>query len=216
VLVTSSTKDALKIGSFTVIITLSKVVIDAIQLFRGLQVLTRIVILAGLLSVTCTLRAQSEPTASRIGDLKVGGGLSSAASDYGNRYNGGAAYVNLDFLPHIGVEGEFHFVKDSNDLYEKTYEAGGRYFFHHGRLSPYAKVMYGRGVFNFPPLGDGFRANLAYNIMAGGIGGDYIVKPYLVVRADWEYQNWFGFQNSSLSPNILTVGAAYRFPAHRK
>jgi len=179
-------------------------------------VLTRIVILAGLLGATCGLRAQSEPTASRIGDLKLGGGFSSANSDYGDRYNGGAAYVDFNFLPHIGVEGEFHFVKDSNDLYEKTYEVGGRYFFHHGKLSPYVKAMYGRGVFNFPAWSDGFRPNLAYNIMAGGIGGDYLVKSYLVVRADWEYQNWFGFQNSSLSPNILTVGAAYRFPAHRK
>jgi hypothetical protein len=212
----SSTKDALRVGSFTVIITLSRVFLNPIQLFRGFQVLTRIVILAGLLSVTCALKAQSEPTASRVGDLKVGGGLSSAASDYGDRYNGGAAYVNFDFLPHIGVEGEFHFVKDPNDLYEKTYEVGGRYFFHHGRLSPYAKVMYGRGVFNFPEEADGFRPNLGYNIMAGGIGSDYILKPYLVVRADWEYQTWFGFENSSLSPNILTVGAAYRFPARHK
>jgi Outer membrane protein beta-barrel domain len=201
---------------FTVIITMFRVFLNPIQHFRGFQVLTRIVILAGLLSVTGALQAQSEPTASRVGDLKVGGGVSSAASDYGGRYNGGAAYVNLDFLPHIGVEGEFHFVKDANDLYEKTYEVGGRYFFHHRRLSPYVKVMYGRGVFNFPEAADGFRPNLAYNIMAGGIGTDYIVKPYLVVRADWEYQSWFGFENSSLSPNILTLGAAYRFPARRK
>ena len=37
--------------------------------------------------------------------------------------------------------------------------------------------MYGRGVFNFPALPDGFRANLAYNLVAGGIGVDYRVKP---------------------------------------
>ena len=98
--------------------------------------LTRIVILAGLLSVTCTLKAQSEPTASRVGDLKIGGGFSTANSDYGDRYNGGAAYVNFDFLPHIGVEGEFHFVKDPNDLYEKTYEIGGRYFSHLRQMRP--------------------------------------------------------------------------------
>ena len=59
------------------------------------------------------LHAQSEPTASRLGDLKIGGGFSTANSDYGGRYNGGAAYVDFDFLPHLGVEGEFHFVKDS-------------------------------------------------------------------------------------------------------
>jgi hypothetical protein len=165
----------------------------------------------GLLGAAAVLHAQSEPTATKMLDLKVGGSFATANSDYGGRYNGGAAYINADFLPHIGVEGEFHFVKDSSDLYEKTYEVGGRYFRTYRKFVPYGKVMYGRGVFNFPPLGDGFRANLAYNLVAAGIGVDYKVKRYVYVRADWEYQNWFGFQNSSLSPSILTIGAAYHF-----
>lgn len=173
--------------------------------------LAKIVIFTSLLGTASALHAQAVPAGSRVGDLKIGGGFSTANSDYGGRYNGGAAYVDFDFLPHIGVEGEFHFVKDPSDLYEKTYEVGGRYFRTYKRFVPYAKIMYGRGVFNFPPLGGGFRANLAYNLVAGGIGVDYKVKPWLYARADWEYQNWFGFQNSSLSPSILTVGAAYRF-----
>ena len=173
--------------------------------------LTRVIIFIGLLGAAPMLHAQAAPTASRIGDLKIGGGFSTANSDYGGRYNGGAAYVNFDFRPHIGVEGEFHFVKDSNDLYEKTYEVGGRYFRTYKRFVPYAKAMYGRGVFNFPLLPNGSRANLGYNLMAGGLGVDYRVKPWLYVRADGEYQNWFGFQNSSLSPSILTIGAAYHF-----
>jgi hypothetical protein len=174
-------------------------------------VLTRVIFFIGLLGAAPILHAQSAPTASRALDLKIGGGFATANSDYADRYNGGAAYVNFDFLPHIGLEGEFHFVKDPSDLYEKTYEAGPRYFRTYGKFVPYAKVMYGRGVFNFPPLADGFRPNLAYNLVAAGIGVDYKVKRYLYVRADWEYQNWFGFQNSSLSPSILTVGAAYHF-----
>jgi Outer membrane protein beta-barrel domain len=174
-------------------------------------VLTRIIIFIYLLGAASALHAQARPSSSRVGDLKIGGGFSTADSDYGDRYNGGAAYFDFDFLPHLGVEGQFHFVRDPNDLYEKTYEAGGRYFGTYGKFVPYAKVMYGRGVFNFPPLGNGFRANLAYNLGAAGIGTDYKVKPWLYARADWEYQVWFGFQNSSLSPNILTVGAAYRF-----
>jgi hypothetical protein len=165
----------------------------------------------GLLGAAATLHAQSEPTATKMLDLKVGGSFATANSDYGGRYSGGAAYINADFLPHIGVEGEFHFVKDSSDLYEKTYEVGGRYFRTYRKFVPYGKVMYGRGVFNFPALPDGFRPNLAYNLVAAGIGADYKVRRYLYVRADWEYQNWFGFQNSSLSPSILTIGAAYHF-----
>jgi opacity protein-like surface antigen len=179
--------------------------------FRGMHVLPRIIVFISLLGTAFIAHAQSLPTASRAGDLKIGGGFSSAHSDYADRYTGGAAYVDFDFLPHIGVEGEFHFVKDSSDLYEKTYEAGGRYFRTYKRFVPYAKVMYGRGVFNFPPYSDGFRPNLAYNLLAGGIGVDYKVTSHIYARADWEYQNWFGFQNSSLSPNILTLGAAYRF-----
>jgi hypothetical protein len=180
-------------------------------LLRGITMLIRAIAFLGLLGAAAMLHAQSEPTATRALDLKVGGSFATANSDYGGRYNGGAAYINVDFLPHIGIEGEFHFVKDPNDLYEKTYEIGGRYFRTYGRFVPYGKVMYGRGVFNFPPLADGFRANLAYNLIAAGIGTDYKVRRYLYVRADWEYQEWLGFQNSSLSPSILTIGAAYHF-----
>jgi hypothetical protein len=175
-------------------------------------VLTRVFIFFSLLSAATMLHAQAAPTASRSGDLKIGGGFSSADSDYGTtRFNGGAAYFDFDFMPHIGVEGQFHYVSSQNDLYEKTYEVGGRYFRTYGKFVPFAKLMYGRGVFNFPPLPNGARANLAYNLAAGGIGVDYKVLPYIYVRADWEYQHWFGFANSSLSPNILTLGAAYHF-----
>jgi Outer membrane protein beta-barrel domain len=173
--------------------------------------LIRAIAFIGLLGAAAMLHAQSAPTAIKPLDLKIGGGFGTANSDYGGRYNGGSAYVDFDFLPHIGIEGEFHFVKDPADLYEKTYEAGGRYFRSYNKFVPYAKVMYGRGVFNFPTLPDGSRANLAYNMIAGGLGVDYKVMPYLYARADWEYQNWFGFQNSSLSPSILTIGAAYHF-----
>ncbi len=173
--------------------------------------LIRAIVFISLLGLASLLRAQSEPTGLKRLDLKVGGSFATANSDYGGRYNGGAVYFTGDFFPHLGIEGDFHFVKDSSDLYEKTYEVGGRYFRAYRKFVPYGKVMYGRGVFNFPAQPNGSHANLAYNLVAGGIGTDYRVRPYLYVRADWEYQNWLGFQNSSLSPTILTVGAAYHF-----
>jgi hypothetical protein len=179
--------------------------------FRGIYVLTRVALFIGLLGVAPLLHSQTAPTAERVGDLKIGGAFSTANSDYGDRYNGGAAYFDFDFLRHIGVEGQFHFVKDPDDLYEKTYEVGPRYYRTYRKFVPYAKAMYGRGVFNYPALADGFRPNLAYNIAAAGVGVDYKVRPYLYVRADWEYQVWFGFQGSSLTPSILTLGAAYHF-----
>ena len=90
----------------------------------------------GLLGTASMLSAQANPTATRPGDLKVGGGFSTANSDYGDRFNGGAAYFDFDFRSHIGITGEFHFVKDKNDLYEKTYEVGGRYFREYRPLCP--------------------------------------------------------------------------------
>ena len=177
-----------------------------------MYVLTRVALFIGLLGSASMLHSQAAPAAERTGDLKIGGGFSTANSDYGDRYNGGAAYFDFDgFLPHIGVEGQFHFVKDPDDLYEKTYEIGPRYYRTYRKFVPYAKAMYGRGVFNYPAFSDGFHPNLAYNMAAVGGGVDYKVLPYLYVRADWEYQVWFGSQGSSLTPSILTVGAAYHF-----
>jgi hypothetical protein len=87
-------------------------------------------------------------------------------------------------------------------------------------------VLYGRGVYNFVtpcnPLYDKncpatgpivfvTAANLAYNLLAGGGGLDYELLRHVNVRADWEYQRWFDYENSSLSPSVFTVGAAYHF-----
>lgn len=163
------------------------------------------------------LLGQAKPTASRAGDLQIGGGFSSAASDYGARYNGFLGYFDFDFRQHFGIEGEFHFVKQSNaPMYEKTYEIGGRYVRQYGNFAPYAKVMIGRGVFNFPPCpppADQNKAcaNLAYNMAALGAGTDYKLRPWLNLRGDFEYQTWPGFPPGGLTPILVSVGAAYHF-----
>jgi opacity protein-like surface antigen len=54
-------------------------------------------------------------------------------------------------------------------------------------------------------------ANLAYNLVAAGVGVDYELLTHVDLRGDWEYQRWFGFERSSLSPSLFTVGAAYHF-----
>ena len=148
----------------------------------------------------------------------MGAGYSAAESDYGGRYTGFAIYGTFDFSQHFGVEGVFHKVDygSGSTLYEKTYEIGPRYYRTYGPLVPYVKLMYGRGVFNFPPdpppaPQDQARANLAYNIFAGGIGLDIKVRPYLNVRGDFEYQTWPSFPQNGLSPEVLTIGAAYHF-----
>ncbi len=156
--------------------------------------------------------AQGNSTISRIGDLQVGGGYTSANSDYlSNRINGYTFYGDFDFFCHLGVEADFHQVRDSGSskVYERTYEVGVRYVRHYGRLGPYAKIIIGRGVFNYPQN----EANLAYNMYGLGGGIDIAILPRINVRGDYEYQNWSSFKPNGLTPQLITIGVAYHFPS---
>lgn len=176
-----------------------------------------------------SLHAQAIATATRRGDAQIGVGYSNVTPDYTqDRFNGIAVYGDFDFSSHFGIEGEFHYAKSPNKdpavnpIYEKSYEIGGRYHRTYNRFVPYAKVMYGRGVFNFPyykvqtsynPPAFSYSpsANLAYNLVAAGVGVDYRLTRILNVRADYEYQRWLGFPKSGLTPSLLTFGIAYHF-----
>ncbi|HEV2647053.1 MAG TPA: outer membrane beta-barrel protein [Acidobacteriaceae bacterium] len=156
--------------------------------------------------------AQSMPTADRAGDLQLGAGFVFAKSNYNFdpiHLLGGAAYVDFARRPHWGGEFIFHQAKDSADatVYERTYEIGPRFFLHRGRLVPYAKVLYGRGVYNFHAN----IANVAYNMYTGGAGFDFAIRPSINIRADYEYQTWMGFPITNLHPNVFTLGVAYHF-----
>ena len=177
--------------------------------------LKKLLIVISLFGVPAILHAQASPTADRAGDLQIGGGFSNANTDYvPNRVNGPTIYVDFDFYKHFGVEGSFRFLKDGQtNIYEKTYQIGGRYSrVYRDKFAPYGKFLYGRGVFNFASYGQ-TTANLAYNMFTGGGGLDYRLRPYLNLRADFEYQHWMGFPPNGLSPSVITIGAAYRFPA---
>lgn len=159
------------------------------------------------------MHAQATPTAERSASLQVGAAWSSVNTDYlPKRVSGTTIYFDWDFYRHLGLEGEFRFAKDGGtNIYEKTYEFGPRYSrTYHQRFSPYAKALYGRGVFNFT-YRDETTANLAYNMFAFGGGLDYKVLPFLNLRGDYEYQRWLSFPPHGLSPSAVTVGAAYRF-----
>jgi hypothetical protein len=158
--------------------------------------------------------AQAKHTASRTGDLQLGVNFSGAQSDYDGYFKGVGFYTTFDFTPHLGVEFDLHQnnTRQHNQVYERTYEWGARYFRTYGRLSPYAKLMYGRGVLNFPQD----VANLAYNLATVGGGADLKVLPYLNVRGDFEYQRWFGFPPNGLTPWMLSIGVAYHFPGSLK
>ncbi len=158
---------------------------------------------------SCTLHAQARPTATRAGDLQVGGGVISADSDYDGRFKGFFGYASFDFRRHLGAELEIHqiYSSDGQQIHERTYEAGLRYRRNYGRLAPYAKIMGGRGVFNFPFN----QANLAYNLAAIGGGLDYNLTRRINLRGEFEYQRWFDFQANQLTPSLISIGAAYHF-----
>jgi hypothetical protein len=180
----------------------------------------RILILICLVSLAETyLHAQAIPTASAAGILQVGGMFNVADSDYvPQKIKGGGFYATFDFKYHYGIEGEFHQINDSQlttAIYERTYEIGPRYVRRYGKFAPYAKLMYGRGVFNYPPVfGDpqgGAAANLAYNLAAAGVGADYRVLRFMNVRGEYEFQRWFGFPPNGLTPGVISIGVAYQF-----
>ena len=194
------------------------------KLAKDLLLGIKIVALLCLISFAgARLHAQALPTATAAGVLQAGGEFNYANSDYvPQKIKGGGAYVNFDFKYHWGIEAEFHQINDSDPttkIYERTYEIGPRYVLHFGRLEPFAKVLYGRGVFNYPEVPSltpggppqGNAANLAYNIVAAGVGVDYRLTRSINVRAEYEFQKWLGFPPNDLSPQVLGIGAAYRF-----
>ncbi|HWB31613.1 MAG TPA: outer membrane beta-barrel protein [Acidobacteriaceae bacterium] len=177
---------------------------------------TILLVILSILAGTPVLRAQSLPTASRMGDLQVGGGFVFAHSGY--NFNpikliGASGYATFDWHENWGIEADFHHSRATTDttIYERTYEIGPRIFLHHGAVSPYAKLMYGRGVYNF----HNDIANVAYNLYTYGAGADFHVARWLNVRGDYELQNWAGFPLGTLHPSVVTIGLAYHFNASR-
>jgi opacity protein-like surface antigen len=155
--------------------------------------------------------AQRE-TASRIGDLQLGGGFVFASSNYNFtpiHLTGAAFYTTFDVRNHWG--GEFDLRQNNstagNSVYERTYEIGPRVFLARGPIIPYAKVLFGRGVYNFPNN----VANVAYNVYTFGGGADFDLRRSLKLRVDYEYQTWMGFPITDLHPSVVTVGVAYHF-----
>lgn len=156
--------------------------------------------------------AQSLPTASRVGDLQIGGGFVFARSGYNFtpiHLVGEAAYTTFAIRTHWGGEFNFHNVVNTQDStnYERTYEIGPRVFLQRGRLVPYAKFLYGRGVYNFSHN----VANVAYNMYTFGGGADFELTRSINLRGDYEYQNWAGFPLGTLHPSVVTIGVAYHF-----
>lgn len=194
----------------------------------------RVVSLLALLvgTVPGLAHAQALYTAERRADLQVGVDFSLVNPDYANdvyhlaqpttgqlRWHGYGAYADLGLRYHFSLEAEIHQASGPDPtLYERSFLFGVRVPFPvKRRVVPYAKVMAGRGIFNFaaidPTTGKSTQiANLGYNTEALGGGIDLRLRPGLNVRLfDYEYQRWNNFPPNKLNPQIITFGVAYHF-----
>jgi hypothetical protein len=169
-------------------------------------------ILSLLLSLWSSFPVHAQTVAAgRGGAHLVGGGFFSDYSpDYGaNRLWGLGGFLDLNLRNHIGVEGEMRFLRFSQtySVHQDNYNIGPRYRWRFRRYEPYGKFMIGNGQMNFPfSYGHG-----GYLLIAPGAGLDIHFGRFTVRAVDYEYQHWFNFQNSSLSPDGFSSGIAYRF-----
>jgi hypothetical protein len=174
-----------------------------------------ILAVACLLLAPSILRAQALPSATRGGILQVGGGITTASSDYSSqRIDGVTAYSTFDLGRHVGIEADIHYISVITpvDFGENSYEIGPRYVLRYGHIEPYAKLMLGIGSGQFQQ--GAFTGNVhssKYFLYAGGAGIDVRVGRNLNVRLiDLEMQKWPNFPPNSLTPVVMTFGVAYR------
>jgi hypothetical protein len=174
-----------------------------------------------------SIHAQADAGASRVGVFQAGGtinfdhpGTNPTVVGHGQisgKYDiGGAFYSTFDLTEHFGATFEFNLPTTitPDDYLEKSYLIGARYTHRVRRYEPYGKVLFGLGhtSYDYPvpwivyPSGTGSSAVIAF-----GGGLDYRIKDHINIRAfDYEFQIWPGL-NPSVKPQIISVGAAYRF-----
>jgi hypothetical protein len=170
---------------------------------------------ACVLGLTTWSHAQAIPTASRISHLQGGAGFSYAHSDYGVSIKGLTVYGDYDLMRHLGVEGDIHLdnIITPGDIGEKSYLLGPRYRFHFGRITPYAKALFGVGQFQYQyPSYGAHNTTYTYGAYALGGGVDLRASRHINLRPfDIEFEKWPGFKPNGLSPIVMTFGAAYAF-----
>ena len=164
-----------------------------------------------LFSVSMCDRLQAQVVAPGRGGahVVVGGFFSDFTPDYGpTDIQGLGGFVDLNLHGHLGAEGEMRFLRfhQTYDVHEDNYNIGPRYRWRYHRYEPYGKFMIGNGQFNFPfSYGHG-----GYLLISPGGGLDIHFHRFTIRAIDLEYQHWFNFQNSSLTPYGFSSGIGYR------
>ncbi len=163
--------------------------------------------------------AQVVPAAYRPGPSIYAGGTASAFRPYPGASSvlpgypdhtsfGIGAYIDLNAPRWWGIEAEgrwllFH---EFAQIHEDTYLIGPRFILPWHRFKFYGKGLYGQGDFAFP-YGD---AHELSPVAAFGGGVDYRFSRKISIRAfDAEYQKWWTFQKTGISPMGASIGVAY-------
>jgi hypothetical protein len=170
------------------------------------------VALGMLFAATLHLNAQAKYAGYGPGSyVSVGVTASGFESDYGQRLLGGASvFLDANIYRRIGVEVEarqsrFH---TDEDLRESTYLVGPKISTHGRTWRPYAKLLVGRGEFNFP-----FDyATGSSVVVAPGAGLDWrVAHSRVMVRIiDFEYQDWPQFTYGAIHPYGASAGVSFR------
>jgi hypothetical protein len=170
-----------------------------------------VVLLPLVLSLFLSHSLHGQASAAGAGGAHVVAGafLSSFSPDYGpNRLWGPGAFIDLNLRGHLGAEAEVRFLRFNQDyaVHQDNWNIGARYRWRFRRYEPYGKFLIGNGQMNFPfSYGHG-----GYFLISPGGGLDIHYHRFVIRAVDYEYQHWFGFQNSSLSPDGFSSGIAYR------
>ncbi len=159
---------------------------------------------------------QAFPAAKRGGgEIRAGLAYSNGQTDFLQKRIGGfTVYGSYSLFPHFALEADVHMLQffTPQDYAQRSYLAGGRFYYRKDRYEPYVKVMGGiaKSI-----------SQQQYNTYVGtpdtygtytlGGGLDVRVPHRLVIRAiDYELQRWPAFLPNGLTPSVLTFGVAYQ------
>ena len=158
------------------------------------------------------LRGQAAYTANGPGSyVSLGATASGYQSDYGHLLLGGTSvFLDVNLYRRIGFEAEVRSSRlhSDDDIRESTYLAGPRVSAFGRTWRPYAKLLVGRGDFNFPSN----YAHGSYFVAGPGLGLDWRLRNNrVIVRVvDFEYQDWPKFSYGSIRPYGTSAGFSVR------
>jgi Outer membrane protein beta-barrel domain len=123
-------------------------------------------------------------------------------------------------LAGIGVEilgRDLNFARSGSDpkLRQTTGQGGIIYKFRHwAHVQPYGKLMAGYGGMSFTSTLPDYSHDTR-TVVAEALGVDFIPGSNLIIRADYENQNWANFMDfHSLTPRGFTISVGYDFKRH--